>query len=190
MTFDGSPTLVDQLLAKPDAADVLVTADEPTLARAAGVGLVGPATVVATNRVVLVVPAGNPGRVTGLDGSLAGRKLVVCAPSVPCGAAAYAIARSAGVTLAPVSEEQKVADVRGKVVSGEADAGIVFATDAKAAGTAIEVIELPGAERALSRYPVALVTASPHGEAGRAFAEVLTSAAARQILSDHGFGAP
>ena len=69
----------------------------------------------------VIVPKGNPGHITGLDASLDGKKLVICAATVPCGAAAKTIAQNANFTLKPVSEEQKVTDVRGKVTSGEAD---------------------------------------------------------------------
>lgn len=189
--FDGSPTLVEQLTAKPDAADVLATADRRTMATAVDAGLVDaqPA-VFATNVGVLIVPRGNPGRVTGLDSSLDGAKLVICAETVPCGVTARAIAEAAGVRLRPVSEEQKVTDVRGKVESGEADAGIVFATDARSAGRSVETIALPGADRAATAYPIALVADAPHQEAGRAFVAAVTGPRGRAVLERHGFRLP
>ena len=188
--FDGSPTLVDQVSAGAPA-DVLATSDEATMARAERAGLVrSPPLVFATNAAALIVPAGNPAGITGLDRSLEGRKLVVCAPTVPCGAVARAIAHAAGVTLAPVSEEQKVTDVRGKVESGEADAGIVFATDAQAAGAAVEAIPLPGAERALTRSSMALVAGARNPEEGAAFIDLVSGPRGREVLARHGFGTP
>jgi len=189
-TFDGSSTLVDQL-AGGAPADVLATADEATMARATQASLVEPEpTVFATNAGVLIVPAGNPAGVTGLDASLDGTKLVVCAPTVPCGATARALADAAGVALAPVSEEQKVTDVRGKVASGEADAGIVFATDATAAGDAVETIVLDPDGRFATRYPVAVVAGSANAETAHAFIDLVTSDAGRVVLAEHGFGTP
>ena len=125
--FDGSPTLVDQIKGGAPA-DVLATADEANMKKATEADIVKPdLTYFATNSGVLIVPKGNPAKVTGIDASLDGTKLVVCAPAVPCGATALKIAEAAGVTLKPVSEEQKVTDVRGKVSSGEADAALALA---------------------------------------------------------------
>ena len=189
--FDGSPTLVEQLGARPDVADVLATADEVTMGKAAQAGLVAAdQRLVATNTPVLIVPKGNPGRITGLDSSLAGKKLVVCAPAVPCGAAAWAVARNAGYDLRPVSEEQKVTDVLGKVTSGEADAGIVFSTDAKRAGDAVATLPLPGAERVVSRSVIALVTQARHPEAAAEFSRLVTGDTGRAVLASHGFTLP
>ncbi|MDO5533790.1 MAG: molybdate ABC transporter substrate-binding protein [Propionibacteriaceae bacterium] len=190
LSFDGSPTLVDQISAGAPA-DVLATADEATMERAAEGGLLaGEPTIFATTTAVLIVPAGNPAGITGLDASLEGTKLVVCAAVVPCGATARRIADAAGVTLQPVSEEQKVTDVRGKVVSGEADAGIVFRTDAQAAGDQVEVLEIPGAQAAATRYPIATVTDAAHPEAAAAFVALVTGVRGQAVLAEHGFTAP
>lgn len=189
-TFDGSPTLLDQVSAGAPA-DVLATADEATMARADRAGLLASAPeVFATNAAVLIVPAGNPAGITGLDASLDGRKLVLCAPTVPCGATARTIADAAGITLVPVSEEQRVTDVRGKVESGEADAGIVFATDARAAGAKVRTIQLPGADRAATRYPMALVAGARNAEGAAAFVKLVTSPSGHEILAKYGFGTP
>ncbi len=190
-TFDGSPTLVEQLDARPNVADVLATADEATMRKATDAQLVvGPPTIVALNSPVLIVPKDNPGRVTGLNQTLTGKKLVICAATVPCGVAARTIAQNAGVTLTPVSEEQKVTDVLGKVTSGEADAGIVFATDARSAREAVVTMTLPGAERAMNRYPVAVTAQAPHPDAARAFLQAVTSEKGRAVLASYGFTLP
>lgn len=190
-TFDGSPTLVEQLTAKPDLADVLATADEVTMKKATDAGLVaGAPAIFATNTAVMIVPHDNPARITGLDASLTGRKLVVCAATVPCGAAARMIAQNTGFTLKPVSEEQKVSDVVGKVTSGEADAGIVFATDAQAAAGKVRVLPLPGAERVVSRYPIGITDKAPHGDAGARFVAVVRSDQGRAVLASYGFTLP
>lgn len=190
-TFDGSPTLVEQLNAKPDVADVLATADEPNMKKASDAGLVdGTPKIFATNTAVLVTPADNPGKITGLDSSLDGKKLVICAATVPCGAAARTIARNAGFTLKPVSEEQKVTDVLGKVTSGDADAGIVFSTDAKGAQDKVKTIQLPGADKAVSRYPLAITAKAPNSAGAKAFVDVVTGEKGRAILASYGFTLP
>ena len=193
LSFDGSQSLVDQLGAGAPA-DVLATADARTMARAEDAGTVRVPQEFATNTLTLIVPAGNPAGVTGLDSSLDGAKLVVCAPEVPCGAATEQLEANAGVELAPVSEESKVSDVRGKVESGQADAGIVYRTDAAAAGGRVEAIDIAGADDVVNAYPIA-VTADA-GADGQRFADAetwiraVTSDWGRKILADAGFGAP
>lgn len=187
-SFGGSNGLVDQLQAGAPA-DVLASADEVTYARAHEAGLVTPGTLCATNALTLVVAPGNPTRIAGLD-TLAGRKLVVCAVGVPCGNATAALARDAGVPLAPVSREQSVTDVLGKVISGEADAGIVYATDARAAGEKVTTVTLPGADAHLNRYPVGTTATAAHPELARAFVDHVTGPQGRAVLTSFGFGTP
>lgn len=191
LSFDGSQNLVDQLEAGAPA-DVLATADLRTMARAEESGLVRAPQTFATNTLTLIVPEGNPAGITGLDGSLDGAKLVTCAPEVPCGAATKQLVDGAGAEIAPVSEESKVSDVRGKVESGQADAGIVYRTDA-AAATGVAEIAIDGADAVLNEYPIA-VTADA-GEDGTRFVDAETWIRAvlsdwgREILAGAGFGA-
>lgn len=189
-SFAGSSDLVSQVLAGAPA-DVLATADEGTMDRATAGGAVdGTPTVFAENVLVLVVPPGNPAGVTGLDASLGRAKLVVCAPQVPCGAATQRLAELAGVTLRPVSEESAVTDVLGKVSSGQADAGLVYATDAQQAGDAVEVVPVPGADRVVNRYPVAVLAESENPELARLWVDTLTGDAGSKALADAGFRLP
>src|SRR5690625_4394504 len=139
-SFGGSSGLVDQLVGGAPA-DVFAAADTANMDRAAAAGLIaGEPVQFATNELTLVTPPDNPAAITGLDTSLAGAKLVVCAPEVPCGRASRELAADAGIELTPVSEELSVTDVLGKVTSGEADAGLVYVTDATAAGDKVQQI--------------------------------------------------
>ena len=124
--FQGSQDLVSNL-SEGSAADVLATADTQTMDDAAGQNLVGEQREFATNVLSILVPAGNPGGITGFDESLnaKGVDLAVCNSQAPCGHATEEMERATGVTLDPDSEESKVSDVRGKVESGQAEAGIV-----------------------------------------------------------------
>lgn len=186
-SFEGSSTLVDQL-AGGARADVLATADEATMNRAHTAGLLdGEPTNFASNHLVLVVPTGNPGGITGLDASLEGRKLVVCAPAVPCGAASVQLAQRLGVALKPVSQEQKVTDVLGKVGSGEADAGLVYVTDARSAAGRVDVVEVPGSEAVVNRYPIAALKDAPDAAGARRFVELVASERGREVLQRYGF---
>lgn len=187
-SFDGSAGLVDQLSGGAPA-DVFLSADLATMDRAVGLGLVdGDPAMVATNHLVLVVPTGNPAAVTGLDGSLDGAKLVVCAAEVPCGAASRRLAEASGVRLVPVSEETKVTDVLGKVASGEADAGLVYATDAAGSGE-VERIDIPGSEADPNTYWAAVVTGAEHPDRARAFIDTVLGEG-QAVLAAAGFGPP
>ena len=186
--FQGSQDLVASL-AGGDSADVLATANNSTMKTAADQKLVGNQTEFATNVLTLIVPKGNPKKITGLDSSLDGANLVICAPEVPCGEATKKLAEAQGITLKPVSEEQKVTDVRGKVESGEADAGIVYTTDAAAAKDKADKIDIPDGG-VVNHYPIAQ-TAKPENPAGaQAFIDAVTGKAGQEILAKHGFGKP
>nr|WP_315503129.1 molybdate ABC transporter substrate-binding protein [Actinomyces oris] len=186
--FQGSQDLVASL-AGGDSADVLATANNSTMKTAADQKLVGSQTEFATNVLTLIVPKGNPKKITGLDSSLDGANLVICAPEVPCGEATKKLAQAQGITLNPVSEEQKVTDVRGKVESGEADAGIVYTTDAAAAKDKTDKIDIPDGG-VVNHYPIAQ-TAKPENPAGaQVFIDAVTSKTGQDILAKYGFGKP
>ncbi|MDO4889065.1 MAG: molybdate ABC transporter substrate-binding protein [Actinomycetaceae bacterium] len=184
--FAGSQDLVDQISAGAPA-DVLATADTTTMDAASSQNLVGEAERFTSNTLVLIVPAGNPAGVTGLDSSLDGAKLVICAREVPCGAATSKLTGLLDVSLSPVSQEQKVTDVRGKVASGEADAGIVYRTDALAAGNDVETIEIPRAGEVVNEYPAAVVSSSENRDEAERFVDLLGSPQGQAILEKHGF---
>ena len=186
--FQGSQDLVASL-AGGDSADVLATANNSTMKTAADQKLVGSQTEFATNVLTLIVPKGNPKKITGLDSSLDGANLVICAPEVPCGEATQKLSSALGVTLNPASEEQKVTDVRGKVESGEADAGIVYTTDAAAAKDKADKIDIPDGG-VVNHYPIAQ-TASPENAAGaKVFIDAVTGKTGQEVLAKYGFGKP
>ena len=186
--FQGSQDLVSSL-AGGNSADVLATANNSTMKTAAEQKLGGDQTEFATNVLTLIVPKGNPKKITGLDSSLDGANLVICAPEVPCGEATQKLSSALGVTLNPASEEQKVTDVRGKVESGEADAGIVYTTDAAAAKDKADKIDIPDGG-VVNHYPIAQ-TASPENAAGaKVFIDAVTGKTGQEVLAKYGFGKP
>lgn len=187
--FQGSSTLVDHL--KEGApADVFASADQKNMTKATDASLVNTPVPFASNVLTLITPKGNPAGITGLDSSLDGKKLVVCAQGVPCGNATVSLAEKLGVTLTPVSEEQKVTDVRAKVESGEADAGLVYATDAKAAGDKVETVAVAGAEKVVNSYPIAVVKSSQKAEAAQKFIDLVLSEKGQAVLAKYGFSKP
>ncbi len=190
LSFGGSADLADQVEAGAPA-DVVATADETTMARLSDGGFVEPATTFATNRLTVVVPRDNPAGVTGLaDLGRDDVDVVVCAPRVPCGRAADALADGALVTLHRVSEEASVTDVLAKVALGEADAGLVYETDAASEPDRVLAIDTPEAQSVVNRYPVAVLTGSAQPDAARAWVELLTGEEGRAALAGAGFGLP
>ena len=186
--FQGSQDLVTSL-SGGNSADVLATANNSTMKDAADQKLVGSQTEFATNVLTLIVPKGNPKKITGLDSSLDGANLVTCAAEVPCGEATKKLTNALGVTLNPVSEEQKVTDVRGKVESGEADAGIVYTTDAAAAKDKVDKIDIPDGG-VVNHYPIAQTTNPENAAGAKVFIDAVTGKTGQEILAKHGFGAP
>ena len=186
--FQGSQTLVSSL-SEGNAADVLATADEPTMNKAVEQKLVGERTEFATNVPTLIVPKGNPANVKGIDSSLDDAKLVVCVETAPCGNAAKELAKAYNVTLNPVSEEQKVTDVRTKVESGEADAGVVYKTDAVAAKDKVDEVTIDN-KGVVNHYPIAQTAKPSNPEAAQVFINAITSKSGQEILAKYGFGKP
>jgi molybdate transport system substrate-binding protein len=189
VNYAGSQTLVDQI-DNGASADVLATANDSTMKKATDADLVGEPSSFATNVLTLITPTGNPAGITGLDQSLVGAKLVICAPAVPCGAATVELTDLLGVTLAPVSEEQQVTDVRTKVSSGEADAGIVYRTDAMAEGDDVDTVDIERADEVVNNYPIATVNSSQHKELAQDFASFVLADGGRDVLIAHGFTVP
>jgi len=190
-SFAGSSDLVSQLTAGAPA-DVFASADEKNMTKAVGAGVIdGTTKDFATNVLAIAVPPGNPAHVTRFaDLASPSVTTVVCAPQVPCGAATATVEKASGVTLTPVSQESSVTDVLGKVVSGEADAGIVYATDVKGAGAKVGSVPFPEASKTLNVYPLATVAHAPNPAGAKAFAAFVTGPAGRSALKAAGFGLP
>ncbi|MDY6995793.1 MAG: molybdate ABC transporter substrate-binding protein [Actinomycetota bacterium] len=189
--FAGSSSLVTQL-AQGAPADVFASANTENMAKAVDAGLVAAEPVdFATNVLTIVTPPGNPQTITDFaDLAQPGVQLVVCAPQVPCGAATEQVEQSTGVTLSPVSEESNVTDVLGKVTAGQADAGLVYVTDAADAGDAVTEVPFAQAADAVNTYPIAVLADSSNPAAAQEFVELVTGAQGRRILDAAGFAAP
>lgn len=188
LTFGGSADLLTQLQ-NGAPGDVLATADEATMTKAVNAKLNGgEPQIFATNRLTIATAPGNPKRFTSLA-DLSRGSLVVCAPQVPCGNATGKVARAAGVTLKPVSEENSVTDVLGKVTGGQADAGIVYRTDTKAAGDKVTSVDFPQADQVLNRYPIVVLASSTAPGPAKDFTDSIRGPRGQQVLADAGFGA-
>ena len=188
--FAGSSALATQIT-QGAPVDVFASANESQMGVVTDAGLADAPRVFAANVLQLAVPAGNPAGVTGLA-DLAREELAValCAPQVPCGAAAEDVLAAAGVTAAPDTLEEDVRAALTKVELGEVDAALVYTTDVTAAGAAVEGIDVPEAEQAVNDYPVAVLADAPNPEAAAAFVELVRSEEGQQALADAGFRVP
>lgn len=180
---DGSGSLVTQLNEGAEA-DVLITADTTSMDQAVADGTVHDAQELATNSMVMVVPAGNPAGIHSLTDLTAQTSLVLCDPQVPCGRVSQRLQELNAVELKPVSLEGAVGDVLGKVAGGEADAGWVYRSDALAAGQDVEVIEIPHADEAPNTLWVAPASQRPEADA---LVDLLLSDKVATVLEDAGF---
>jgi molybdate transport system substrate-binding protein len=191
--FAGSDELATQLR-EGARADVYAAASPRYPVELHEEGLVQQPQLFATNRLVIVVPDENRAGIESLgDLEQKGVKLVIGAEGVPIGDYTRAVLGSAGrigVLKSVVSEEEDVKGVLGKVRLGEADAGFVYATDARAAGSAVRTIELPSAIQTEVRYPAAVVGSTSRQEDAEEFVSLLFSPRGQKLLREAGFAPP
>ena len=190
LSFAGSSTLVAQIL-QGAIGDVFASADQPNMQKAVDAGLTaGSPSIFAHNRLELVVATGNPKHIAGLsDLARSGLVVVLCAPAVPCGRYALQALQKAGVTVQPASQETDVKAVVSKVALGEADAGIVYVTDVKAAGAGVQGLEIPLSLNVVADYPVVILKDSQNAPLARAFVSYLLGAG-QPTLARYGFTGP
>ena len=188
LNFGASSALREQILAGAPA-DVFAsanTANMDEVVEAAGVE--GEPEVFARNELQIVVPAGNPGDVRGLD-DFADPDLLVglCAEEVPCGQFGRQVLADAHVKPAPDTDEPDVRSLLTKVEAAELDVGLVYATDVRSAGDAVEGIEIPEEDNVVADYPVAALSAATDPGVAAAFVDFVLSAEGRDILASYGF---
>ena len=189
-TFSGSSTLVSQIQ-QGAIGDLFASADQPNMQKLIDARLTAEAPIVfARNSLEIVVGTGNPKHISSLaDLAHSGLVVVLCAPAVPCGRYAVQALQKAGVTVKPASQEADVKAVLGKVELGEADAGIVYVTDVKAAGSGVQGVAVPPAQNVVADYPIVILKDSQNRALARAFVSyVLTDG--RRILARYGFTSP
>ena len=189
-SFAGSQQLVAQIQAGAPA-DVVATADEANMQKLVAANLVETPTDFAKNRLEIVVAPGNPRSVKALsDLSRADLKVVLEDPSVPAGKYGRQALDKQGVKVMPVSLELDVKSELQKVESGEADAGIVYVTDVKSAGSKATGILIPAEQNVVATYPVAVVKATTNHALAQAFLDQLISGTGQDALKARGFLTP
>src|SRR5713101_18932 len=186
--FAGTPTLLTQI-EQGAPADVFASADTANMDKLKGDGFTsGTPQVFARNKLEIVVAPGNPKGITGLaDLAKPGVIYITEAPTVPASKYALQALKMAGVTVTPKSLETDVKSVVGKIELGEADAGIVYTTDIRAAGSKVTGVSIPDADNVIATYPIVAVKATTNSPAANAFIAYVLSAAGQAKLQSFGF---
>jgi len=187
-SFAGSSTLATQIQ-QGAPADVFASADQANMQKVTGAGLgTGTPAVFAHNKLEIAVQAGNPKHITSLsDLANPALKVDVCAPGVPCGTYSTTTFAKAGVKVTPVSQEQDVKSVLTKVGLGEADAGVVYVTDVKSAGSQVQGVVIPDEQNTTAEYPIAELKTTQSEPAAKAFVDYVVGAQGQKVLADFGF---
>lgn len=187
LSFGSSTTLAQQIAQGADA-DLYASAGTKALAQLPPAAAEAPRVDIARNVLAIATPPGNPAEVTGLA-SLADpdTDVVLCAATVPCGAAADLVLKKAGVDAHVVSREIDVKATLAKVTLGEADAAIVYHSDVATAGERVTGVAIPDAQNTTLTYP--LITLGD-GEAARALAAFIGGPSGREELTAAGFLVP
>lgn len=189
ISFGSSSALAEQIN-QGSPADVIATADDKSIQLVADdANLQGVPTQFATNTLVVVTPPDNPAGISSLD-ELASADFVVCDPSVPCGSAAQTILANAGVATAPKSLEADVKAVVTKVSLREADAGLVYVTDAKAAGDDVLTVEIATDVNVVNPYFIGVVKDSGQSGLAAEWVSLVMSKTGRRVLVSAGFSMP
>lgn len=200
--YEGTQALLTKLESDGSLADVFVSADSAHMQTAKTKGLVTDPRQLATNTLVIAVPPGNPSHVTSLaDLARSGVRLSIADTSVPAGSyaeqafdiaesnrdvpAGFARAALANVATRPTDVETVV----NNVAAGVVDAGVVYATDARA-DAHVTAVPIPQRDQPVTAYFVAVTAAAPNPPAGQAFVSFLLSAKGQSILAAAGFSPP
>jgi molybdate transport system substrate-binding protein len=186
--FAGSTTLVTQIESGA-TADVFASADTTNLDKLKIDGYTaGGSQVFAHNKLEIVVAAGNPKGIVSLaDLAKPGVIYITAAPTVPAGKYALQILSNAGVKVTAKSLETDVKSVVSKIVLGEADAGIVYVTDVKAAGSKVTGVPIPDSFNVIATYPIVAVRGGRSANVARLFIAYVLSADGQATLQSFGF---
>lgn len=189
--FASSSDLVAQLN-EGAPGDVFASADLANMTKLTDeAGTAAEPATFATNTLEIIVEPGNPEGIAGLQDLADDPDLIVvsCAPEVPIGAYSQEVFDSAGVDIELDSLEENVRAVVEKVISGEADAGVVYATDVTAAGDEAEGVEIPADFNVVTEYPIAVTADAPNPDGAAAFEAFVLGVQGQAILASYGFGA-
>jgi molybdate transport system substrate-binding protein len=190
--FGSSGTLAQQIQGGAPA-DVFASADGANMQKlVTGGQITAEPTVFATNLLTIVVKPGNPKKVKSLADLAHLGVVSLCGTTVPCGKYADQVLTGAGVTIDP-SKVTRGADVKATlaaVTAGDADAAIVYVSDAKSAGSTVASVPIPTWQNAYAVYPIAPIAASSNHDLANAWIKYTVSPAGQRALQSFGFLPP
>jgi molybdate transport system substrate-binding protein len=189
-SFGPSSGLATQITSGAPA-DVFASAAPANMQDVVSAGDASNPQTFAKNKMEVAVPPNNPANVTSVN-DLAKKsvKVALCQPQVPCGVVAAEVFKNAGITVKPVTLEVDVKSVLTQVELGNVDAGMVYVTDAMAAGTKVKGVTIPANDNASTLYPIATISNSKHKSEAQAFVTYVLSPAGQQVLAAAGFEKP
>jgi molybdate transport system substrate-binding protein len=189
-SFAASSALANQVT-QGAPADVFASASPKNMTQVTSAGDATSPTNFVKNVMEIATPPSNPKSIaTVADLAKPGVKVALCQSQVPCGATAATVFANAKVKVTPVTEEADVKSVLTKVETGEVDAGVVYVTDVRSAGTKVKGITISSEVNASTEYPIAALTHAPNAAGAKAFVAYVLSAAGSAILTQDGFQAP
>ena len=190
LSFGASSDLAQQITSGAEV-DVFASASAKNMQQVITAGEAMASTDFVSNQMEIAVPPSNPGNVTKLD-DLArnGLKVALCQPQVPCGSVVAKVLANAKITVKPVTLEADVKSTLTKVTTGEVDAGIVYVTDVRSAGSKVKGVEIPAGVNASTKYPITVLEEAPNAAAAQAFQDYVLSGAGQKVLAEDGFAKP
>jgi molybdate transport system substrate-binding protein len=189
-SFGGSSTLATQITGGAPA-DVFASAAPANMDTVVTAGDASSPKDFAKNTAEIAVPPSNPAKVTSVsDLAKSSVKVALCQPKVPCGVVASQVFTNAKITVKPVTLQPDVKSVLTQVELGNVDAGMVYVTDVKAAGTKVKGVTIPSGQNASTLYPIATISSSTHQAEAEAFVAYVLSPAGEQVLTAAGFQQP
>jgi molybdate transport system substrate-binding protein len=187
----GASSALAQSITQGAPADVFASASPKNMQQVVDGGDATDSRTFANNVMEIAVPPDNPGNVTQLsDLTRSGLKVALCQAQVPCGTVAKQVFDKQKITVTPVTEGADVKSVLTAVQLGEVDAGVVYKTDVRAAGTKVKGIEIPAEQNASTSYPIATLKGAPNSAGAQAFVDYVLSADGEKVLSAAGFAGP
>ena len=189
-SFGASSTLATQITSGAPA-DVFASAAPKNMDTVVSAGDASNPQNFAKNTAEIAVPPSNPASVTSMnDLAKSSVKVALCEPQVPCGVVAAEVFKNAGIKVTPVTLQPDVKSVLTQVELGNVDAGVVYVTDVKAAGSKVKGVVIPANLNASTMYPIATVTSSKEMSVAQAFVAYVLSPSGQEVLSAAGFEKP
>ena len=191
-TFNASSTMAAQIL-EGAPVDVFAPADAVNMEKLTDEGLVVDEPVAfASNELVIVTKPANPADIVGLHDLATAGVISLCGADAPCGKFAQQALDGAGTVLdeSNVTRGQNAKATLGAVAQGDAVAGIVYVTDARAAGDSVEAIAIPDDQQVVVTYSIAVMAGTSNVDAAEAWVAFMGSEAGQAILASFGFLPP